>query len=116
MSGYIPPAAIGFADQVPSGLKENPEGIKKAAAEFESLFLNEMLKVMRSTVQKSELFHGGSGEDIYTSLMDMELARDMASGGGIGLAEILLSQIDPAPNGANGDESGKDVKKDILIE
>ncbi|MEN9835490.1 MAG: peptidoglycan hydrolase FlgJ, partial [Pseudomonadota bacterium] len=53
--------------------------IKKAAEDFESLFLNIVLKSMRDTVQKSGLIDGGNAEDIYKSLLDDEYAKMMAA-------------------------------------
>lgn len=76
-----------------SGKADEKAELKKAAVEFESMFINQLLKVMRETVEKSELFHGGSGEEIYTSLFDTELSREIASSGGIGLDKILLDQL-----------------------
>ena len=74
--------------------KNTQAELKKAVTDFESLFLNQMLKVMRETVVKSDLFHGGSGEEIYNSLFDTELSEQMAKGGGIGLGKILLGQLE----------------------
>ncbi|MDO9462776.1 MAG: rod-binding protein, partial [Deltaproteobacteria bacterium] len=54
------------------------EGLKAACAEFESLFIYQLLKMMRGAVPKTPLFHGGPGEDIYTSMFDQEVARKMA--------------------------------------
>lgn len=76
--------------------------IKQAAEDFESLFLNIVLKSMRDTVQKSGLIDGGNAEDIYKSLLDDEYAKMMAAQRHTGLAnnieEFLLnsqSQIRP---------------------
>ncbi|MCC6501682.1 MAG: peptidoglycan DD-metalloendopeptidase family protein [Deltaproteobacteria bacterium] len=69
------------------------QGLKEAAAEFESLFINQMLKSMRETITKGELFHGGNAEEIYTSMLDTELSKNMARSGGIGLSEMLLRQF-----------------------
>ncbi len=74
--------------------RNTPAELKKAVTDFEALFLNQMLKVMRDTVVKSDLFHGGSGEEIYNSLFDTELSGQMAKGGGIGLGKILLGQFE----------------------
>ena len=74
--------------------RNTPAELKKAVTDFEALFLNQMLKVMRDTVVKSDLFHGGSGEEIYNSLFDTELSGQMAKGGGIGLGKILLGQLE----------------------
>lgn len=78
---------------------EGRQGLKEAVSEFESLFINQMLKSMRDTIGKSELFHGGNAEEIYTSMLDTELSKNMARSGGIGLSEMLLRQFS---NGADG--------------
>jgi len=78
----------------PRAAGEGRQGLREAASEFESLFINQMLKSMRETITKSELFHGGNAEDIYTSMLDSELSKNMASSGGIGLADMLLRQLD----------------------
>ena len=75
------------------------QGLKEAVSEFESLFINQMLKSMRDTIGKSELFHGGNAEEIYTSMLDTELSKNMARSGGIGLSDMLLRQFS---NGADG--------------
>lgn len=67
--------------------------LKKAVADFESLLISQMLKAMRETVDKDSLFGGGRAEEIYTSMLDDELSRNIASSGGIGLSDILLSQL-----------------------
>ncbi|MFQ5736254.1 MAG: rod-binding protein [Thermodesulfobacteriota bacterium] len=73
--------------------KDSPGEVKKALQDFEALFINQMLKVMRESVGKSELFHGGSGEDIYSSLFDTELSKLMSRGSGIGLGGVLAQQL-----------------------
>lgn len=92
-TGPIQPLRMNVPGQAPSA-KETRAELKKAVTEFEALFLNQMLKVMRDTVAKSDLFHGGSGEDIYNSLFDTELSEQMAKGGGIGLGKVLLGQFE----------------------
>lgn len=73
--------------------KDSPGEMKQAVQDFEALFINQMLKSMRDTVQKSDLFHGGAGEEIYSSMFDMELSRLMSKSGGIGLGDVLLEQF-----------------------
>jgi murein DD-endopeptidase MepM/ murein hydrolase activator NlpD len=74
----------------------NPEvsktRLKETAKELEALFIYEMLKEMRSTTQGG-LLGKGLGNDIYTSLFDMEIAR-MFAGRGIGLKEMILKQVE----------------------
>lgn len=80
----------GAREGVSAGSSETQAELRKAVADFEALFINQMLKTMRETVDKGDLFNGGSGEEIYTSLLDAELSRVMARAGGIGLGDILL--------------------------
>lgn len=64
-----------------------------ACAEMESLFLSHLLKEMRATVEKSGFIDGGQAEEIFTSLLDVELSKKMSAAGGIGLSAILIEQL-----------------------
>lgn len=84
------------------------EALKKACKEFESVFTYQLLKSMRSTVEKCDLFHGGQGEEIYESLLDQELAKSVSEGGEKGLAHLLYQQLRrPDPSEA---KEGKDIR------
>lgn len=74
---------------------ETPLDPKLAAAcnDMEALFIHHMLSEMRKTVPKSGFIDGGRAEEIYTSLMDADLAKEMASSGGLGLSAILQEQL-----------------------
>jgi len=61
--------------------------------DMEAIFIHHMLSEMRETVAKSGLIDGGRSEEIYTSLMDTELAKEMARSGGLGLSPILQEQL-----------------------
>jgi len=67
--------------------------LRAACSEMESLFINYLFKEMRATIDKSGFISGGRGEEIFTSLLDVELSRNIAGAGGIGLSEILLKQL-----------------------
>lgn len=71
--------------------RKDPEALRAAAREMESLFAYEMIKAMRAT--SGGAANGkGFGGDVYGSLFDMELARVIASKG-LGLQEVLLRGI-----------------------
>jgi Rod binding domain-containing protein len=70
--------------------RKDPEAIRAVAREMESLFVNEMLKVMRETSGAPE--QGGLGGSIYTSMFDRELSRLMAERG-LGLSEMLTRSL-----------------------
>jgi Rod binding domain-containing protein len=69
------------------------QALRNACAELESLFIFHLLKEMRATVPQEGLLHGGPGEEIFTSLMDGEMARAMAIQRGVGLARMLEAQL-----------------------
>lgn len=73
--------------------KENAEEAKKAAQEFESFFLYYMIKVMRDTIQVSELLGERKAEKVYRSMQDEQLAQVLAERGGLGLADMIQRDL-----------------------
>ncbi len=69
------------------------EKVKKLASDFESMFMEQMLKSMRSSVQKSGLIDGGNAEEIYTSMLDSEYAKAMGNKGSNGIADMVERQL-----------------------
>ena len=66
--------------------------LREATHEFESLFIHNMLKTMRAAIPKSEFFNGGSGEEIFTDLLDQEISK-VVSKRGIGIADVLYQRL-----------------------
>ncbi len=77
--------------------------LKKAASEFEALFVSYLLKVMRETIEESGLTDGGFGKTIYTELFDEQMSRTVAQQGPLGLSAIILKGL---ARGAGGSEDG----------
>lgn len=67
-------------------------GVRPAAQQFEALFLGIMLKSMRDTLPKDGMFDNSTTE-MYTSMLDSQLAQTLSKGKGIGLAEMLVRQM-----------------------
>jgi len=61
--------------------------------EFESLFVNMMLKEMRATVEKSGLIDGGQAEEIFSDMLYDEYAKDMSKNAGFGLADAVYVEL-----------------------
>jgi flagellar protein FlgJ len=72
--------------------------LRDVSRQMESLFIHHLLKEMRATIHKSGFISGGRAEEIYTSMMDAEMAVKIAERGGIGLSEILLYQLSDLPS------------------
>ena len=79
----------------------------KAAKAFEAVFLGQLLKGMRSTVSKEEMFHGGPGEDIFEGMLDDEFAKILSSRGETGIGEMLYRDLSRRFNIGQGDELEK---------
>lgn len=69
------------------------KSLEKACRDFESIFVNLMLQEMRRTVPKDGLLNGGLGADIYTSMMDSEMAKTITQQRGLGLADSMYRQL-----------------------
>jgi flagellar protein FlgJ len=67
--------------------------LRNVCRQMESLFIYHLLKEMRATIPKSGFISGGRAEEIYTSMMDAEMADKISTRGGIGLSEMLLHQL-----------------------
>ncbi len=84
-------------NQLNVGADKNSEGnMRKVAQEFESLFLSEMLKSMRSATEalgKDNPLNTPAAKQ-YQEMYDQQLAVSMSrEGGGIGLADVLMRQM-----------------------
>ena len=72
---------------------KNPNAaLEEVAAQFESIFLQQMLKSMRDATVKSDLFDSSQMET-YQSMADQQLALQLAEQGGIGLARMMVEQM-----------------------
>lgn len=69
-------------------------GLKQAAKMYETYFLNEMVKAMRSTVHHDDgIVKQNMAEKIFTEQLDQQYAGNWAKKGGIGLADMIYTQI-----------------------
>lgn len=66
--------------------------LRAVAAEFEAVFLTEMLR--HSGLGKSrESFSGGAGEEAFAGLLAAEQAKALVDRGGIGLSEQIFRAL-----------------------
>lgn len=99
----VDPAAVA-TNPAPAG---RDAALRRACAELEGVFFQEMLKALRATVPEGGVVDGGTGEEIFTSLMDGHLSTLAALRSGGALGEALYRQLggatadapEPAPRG-----------------
>ena len=86
--------------------KENsPAAIGAAAKQFEALFLQMVLKSMRDAGPKDGLMDSEQTR-MFRSLLDQQLAIQMAGAGGTGLAEAIARQLGGTVGSAPGQAGG----------
>lgn len=72
---------------------QTPEGVKQIARQYETLFLQTMMKTLRATVPQDGLL-SSDAQKTYTGLLDQEFASMMAdTRGGIGFAKAIEKQL-----------------------
>jgi Rod binding domain-containing protein len=71
----------------------DPAEARRAAEDFEAVFISQMLAPMFEGISDDEYFGGGPGEDIYRSMMVEEYGKSIAKAGGFGLADAVQREI-----------------------
>ncbi|WP_369919529.1 flagellar assembly peptidoglycan hydrolase FlgJ [Marinomonas polaris] len=102
----VPPKQDFFADfstltDLKTKAQKDPDAaLKDVAQQFESIFINMLLKNMRSTNEAigSGLFSSAQTKQ-YQEMMDSQMSQSMAQSGGIGLSEALIRQYQTQQQG-----------------
>lgn len=71
---------------------DSPETLRAAAKQFEALFLQMALKAMRDATPKDGMFDSEQTR-MYQSMLDQQLALEMAQGRGTGLSDAIYRQL-----------------------
>ncbi len=70
------------------------EALQEACKEFESYFLQTVMKEMRKTIPENDQFiKKGQGEKIFTDMLDQQYAEMSAEQNTVGLANMLYKQM-----------------------
>ena len=78
--------------QAESGRDRTDEELMSVSHQFESIFIHQLLKSMRSTIQKSGLLDSHATR-MYESMHDQELASLMSEKRSIGLADMVYKDL-----------------------
>ncbi len=82
-----------FAELRRGADSNDPAVLREVAGQFEALFLQTMLKTMREASLGDPIFGDSNSLEMYQGMLDQQLAMEMSSGKGIGLAELLVRQL-----------------------
>ncbi len=66
--------------------------LREATQQFEGLFIQMMLKTMRSTADQDGLF-SSSALKSFREMQDSEMAKQIAAGGGLGLTQQVMDSV-----------------------
>lgn len=86
--------SLGIQKGLPTKIDDSdPEAIRKVAEQFESLFMHQVFKTMRSTVPEGELTKSGFGGKVFTDMLDEQYADMASSSGQLGIADAIVRQM-----------------------
>ncbi len=87
--------------------RDPQSAVRKAAGQFEALFMQQLMKSMRDAMPKSGMLEG-PGQETYVGMLDQQLSQSLANRVG-GLADMIAKQLSrhmPSPaEGANDDSA-----------
>jgi len=81
------------AQDLRNKLQQDPKaGLKQAAQQFESMFLQMVMKSMRDATPADGLLNSDATR-FYTSVLDQQLAQQLGSTGQLGFASLIEAQV-----------------------
>jgi flagellar protein FlgJ len=86
-------AAIGATNAKPVAATDERAALAKAANAFEAIFTRQLLGSMRQA-SLGEDIAGSSAVDQFRELADARMADGLATQGGLGIANLILQQLD----------------------
>ncbi len=79
---------------------------KQVCQQFEAFFLQAVFKSMRQASPEGGLIERSSGQTWFEEAFDAEVAKEMSTGQGTGLAESLYEQMAGGPDSSGDTGSG----------
>lgn len=73
--------------------KGNTDKARKAAEEFEAVFLTQILSTMNDGIKADGPFGGGQDEEMWRGMLNEQYAASIARQGGIGIADQVYNEI-----------------------
>lgn len=84
------------------------ERLRRSARELEGVFVVQLLHAMRATVPEGGFSGGGTGEEMFTAILDEHLAGEVPARWHHGIGEALYRQLRAAavrPAEAGGEDA-----------
>lgn len=71
------------------------EKLWRVCGEFEGMFLAQIMRIMNSSVLKSDFLHAGIAEEIFVDQFCMAVGREAGKQGSLGIAKLLYERLAP---------------------
>ena len=84
-----------FAKLRGAARNNDPQALKAAARQFEALFTQQLLKTVRQAKIGDDMM-GGEQTEFYQGMFDQQMAQKLSEGRGLGIADLLVRQLQGA--------------------
>ena len=92
--------------------QNDPAALKTAARQFEAMFMQMLLKSARDAKVGDEAF-SGEQTGFYQDMFDQQMAQHLAAGKGLGIADLLVRQLQ-SKNSAAAPPADSSTQKDFI--
>jgi len=102
-----------------NSIKENPnkvEGLTKAADQFETLFLQMVLKSMRSAsdaLASEDSLVNSEQQRMYRDMHDGQLTMAMANKGSLGISDAMVRQLSPVVENQSSQQGANNITAEL---
>ncbi len=86
-------SAVEVSGQACPETTREDEKLKEACRSFEAMLTGIMLKGMRKTVVKTDLFGSGKEEELFQEMLDSEICQSVSKSAAVGIAQMLYRQL-----------------------
>lgn len=73
--------------------KKTDKQMRETADQFEEIIIRQLLKEMRKTVPKEGILEDSHATEMYTDMVDDNLAKEMAEGRALGISDMVFADL-----------------------
>jgi Rod binding domain-containing protein len=104
MADAISPLSV--STLAPKTLQPEPSAeIKKAAKDFESMLIGQLMAPMFEALKTDGMFGGGSGEEMFRPMLLEQYAKGITKAGGLGISDSIAREMMRLQGGATAPET-----------
>ncbi|MGI6681054.1 MAG: rod-binding protein [Bdellovibrionota bacterium] len=82
------------ANNIATKQDKSANEIREAARDFEAMLLSQMMNEMWKSVPENSLFGKSQEEDYFREMLNLEVAKEVASGQGLGVQDLVIAELE----------------------